>query len=188
MTAPAVTKLNLELLDQILNLIETTPSKWEQMSWLGETIIDEEQKRLLDLAQYELCGTQACVAGWAMLLSKDWKPVIEPLGDGQYNIKQMVRASDAATVSQVAEEDDMDEDNVYIKYGAQLLGLTWSQAKHIFLYMPYEQERPKTFTDRIRDYLELPTKWGATFDPEDEDSDPLTYAEGESDDDLYASY
>lgn len=172
--------LNVELLNDVLDLIEKTPTKWEQSSWISVITISDEQKNLLDQEQYELCGTQACVAGWAMLLSHEWKPQLEKYDDTLWSVTGFLRASDGSSASEVAEENCQDEDSVYITEGMRLLGLAdRDQAAHIFLYMAYSEHAPKTFTDNVRQYLGLPTKWGTTFDG---DGYNLTWAEGEGPD------
>lgn len=159
--------------EEILTLIENRPDKWEQGSWVTSHELTAKERKELEEGRVDICGTQACVAGWAMLFSKEWRP---ELSNDKKFIQGMVHAETGQSVEEFAVanprrfHNDWDgqpsAEEVYIKEGARLLGLTLGQAHHVFLDMHYESDRPKTFTDSVRHYLGMKTKWGTKFDAE----------------------
>jgi hypothetical protein len=137
------TTLNVELLNKVLDLIDDKPHKWQQGSWI-DGYVDQEVREAFEQGRYTECGTQACVAGWAVLLAGKLKPQI-----GRYG-RQLVGFLD----------NDGGEVASPRFQAEELLGIDVWQAHYVFLDMPYDKAAPHTFTDQVRVFFGLPAKWG----------------------------
>lgn len=87
---------NVELLERVMQHITDHPEQHDQVAWLNE------------------CGTAACFAGWACLLS-GWQPVVT------YNPDD----------TRVMSPDTLTEDFVSDRAG-KLLGLTHREMNYLF--------------------------------------------------------
>lgn len=164
--------MNITLLEKVLNLIEEKPEKWEQASWVDSRELTPGQLADMQAGKYEMCGTTACVAGWALLLSGQYEPELSPTG------KYVISIREKATGLSLEQMDDGDDaDSIYERLGAELLGLDHDQAYRIFLGMRYDSQLPKTFTDQVRFYLGLPPKHGTVFG--ESEVDIISPAKGE---------
>lgn len=172
--------INVTLLEQVLELIETRPEKWNQGEWVNGDHLTEQQVKDYEAGKYELCGTQACVAGWAMIFSNDYKPFLQKSGDTNY-ITAIVDIETDETINEICNREDLDLNSYYVTHGSRVLGLDEAQGKQIFLHMEYDRESPKTFTDKVRLYLGLPAKHGTVVEILEWRGDPrvIVSADGE---------
>ena len=155
--------INTELLERVFDLIRKDPAHWDQSGWIIGTQ-GEVDLSMIDKGQPELCGTTCCIAGWAMLLSGEFRPVFN---DTNTFINDMIEVSSGSTTNEIAESEDSsynDPDEVYLWEGARLLGLTEAQATHLFLRMEpifdpeTEEYDVEDFIYRVKVSLNLPVE------------------------------
>lgn len=158
--------LNTALLRKVLTLIDTKPEKWSQGAWFAGKAENEEQVAAAAKGQTNICGTTACVAGWAVLMSEKFQPILTRRGR-TYFVDDLLRLSDKRSISDLEDSNEWDWE---VK-GQELLGLSYAQAHYIFCNMDYNQSHPHSFTDSVRVYLGLKPKWGTVVEIYDGDGD-----------------
>lgn len=156
--------INTELLERVFNIIRNDPKHWDQSTWISGTQ-GEVDLSMIDKGQPELCGTTCCIAGWAMLLSGEYRPVLNSLGT---YIHDMIEVDSGNTITEIAEDEDNsyggDSDDVYTSEGARLLGLSESQARYLFVTMEpvYDPDTEtydvEDFISRAKTFLKLPVE------------------------------
>lgn len=112
--APKQHTINVPFMRKVLEYLETNPQKHEQGCWAWTDVTTIEA---IDTS-YD-CGTVACMAGWAVLLS----------GTGRWYNSVCCEAC-ASTPELEAVIDGI---SYQVQEGAEkLLGLTWEQADRLF--------------------------------------------------------
>ena len=108
-----VPKLNVRLLRRILRHIKADPRRYNQGTWGVEKPAEHGGPP---------CGTQACIAGWAVLLS-------------------VPRRNWLRWISRSDEEMKNGEKSCIRARAKKLLGLTEEEAQYLFGVMEYEHEQ-----------------------------------------------
>lgn len=129
-----------DLMNQIIEKINIEPQKWNQSSWLNAQEGPAESS----------CGTTACIAGWALLLSGEYTVCVEYMRDDNgkivfNNINGYPYVEDSWLEDAYGQK--VTEDH-YKQRGAALLGLTSDQARDIFLFTGTTD--PQQMTNHIK--------------------------------------
>lgn len=151
--------MNIKLLEKCLDQIQDKPDQWNQSSWYTGRPLDEIPASMIDRIEDgadAACGTTACLAGHALLLSGKYKSVISNVdwdADDKivgYEVEIVDRDGDSVAGREIqlaAEELDMDS------YLAQRL------------FHMTESLTPKHFTMWVHDQI---AAWPEEIDPNDD--------------------
>lgn len=160
------------LLERVLDHITSHPEMWDQNSWVdvsSEALDAADPSSYTDprVLQETMCGTTACLAGWSMLLSDDYAPVVE-LRTSVNNVPFSIitgiyELSTGQTIPQIAEDND--DNLVYQSRAADLLGVTPDQATYLFYDLMCAPDNPRLFSDMVRVYLGLPARYSDRVSP-----------------------
>jgi hypothetical protein len=137
---------NDAMIREVVRHIQIMPHRWYQRAWAmlpgdpGERYMPESFRQLLDEfeAKGGTCGTTFCVAGWAARLAG----YVDERGRPTPKAREWVTASYLAGYMPGEEKDDelwineengqVNDDDVWQKWGAEVLGLPDWKASRIF--------------------------------------------------------
>lgn len=122
--------MNTKLLEKCFTRILKEPERWDQSSWGDARPIDEvpaKMRKLIEEGADAACGTTACLAGHAMLLSGEWKQIITKVGK---NLDDTLW-SFSVDFRRVVDIDDS-ASGLEAEIGAELLDLDLELARVLF--------------------------------------------------------
>jgi hypothetical protein len=96
-------RLNVKLLDKVLKHVSAKPERFDMGSWVH-------------WSSYAPCGTAACIAGWTVILAA---------GNTKKNRREFVEKADELRGGA--------DRNFFFKKARKILGLTFQEAKSLFL-------------------------------------------------------
>lgn len=160
-----------QLLVKCLDAIEADPSHWYQGTWAGAVEMNEVPAAMLPKiveGADAKCGTTACLAGHAMLLSGGYKAIIsrvEHPWDDEADEVDTSRIEGYEVDLAYPDGTALPGSYPYVETGADLLDLPHDLAKVIFLSTSWDpnDEGARAFTAWVRRTI---TQYAATHGDE----------------------
>lgn len=151
---------NPEHMERVLRFVEERPGKLDMSSWAYGTIPEATQPG------ETACGAVCCIAGWGLILSEQYKPVIGTM-------HQITGVTKVGTNTTILSHND---NSLWINAAAELFGFeSEALAREIFYAKPgigtledntdcqnaecdhdEHYDEITTFTDWVRQTLEMP--------------------------------
>jgi hypothetical protein len=155
------------LLDKVLAEIVAKPDNWDQSCWVAPVVPYTELPEIG--TELNVCGTTMCLAGWALVCSGEWKPIVAE--DPSFGSDSKIRDSKIITFVNVStglapkehlEAEAGSNSDLAWELGVRggvaavarrLLGLTDADAHHLF-FGDLDTDDPEEFAAAVRHYLE----------------------------------
>ena len=138
---------NTELFEKCFAEITRNPDGWDQQIWCGGQSLrnmPSEVVNTIAMGAAATCGTTACLAGHAMVLSGVWRQVISFVDrsmDGRilFYGTEFIHVAEDVNIEQWEElhrsegSHDLDIDSAYVMQGAEALGIDRDLAYKLFM-------------------------------------------------------